>query len=90
MSHWSPKFKKKAVEIYLNSNNTQADVANFFEITIRTLQRWLDEYKNDGNLYRKKQIYHSYKIEEKHVKYLLKVLNFQKISLSQIQIYLIN
>lgn len=35
-----------------------------FEINIRTLQRWLYEYNNDGNLERKKQIYYLYKIEE--------------------------
>ena len=64
MSHWSPKVKIRAVEIYLNSNNTQKDVAKMFEITIRTLQRWIDEYKNDGNLQRKKQIYYSYKIKK--------------------------
>ena len=60
MSHWSPTVKIRAVEIYLNSNNTQADIAKMFKITIRTLQRWLNEYKNDGNLYRKhKSIIHT-------------------------------
>ena len=45
-----------------------------FEINIRTLQRWLYEYKKNGDLQREKQIYYSYKIEEKHVKYIMKVL----------------
>tara|TARA_B100001996_G_scaffold281408_1_gene221817 strand:- start:818 stop:1000 length:183 start_codon:yes stop_codon:yes gene_type:complete len=57
MAHWSSKVKIRAVEIYINSNITQKDVAQMFEINIRTLQRWLDEYKKDGNLERKKQIY---------------------------------
>jgi transposase len=74
MNHWSSKVKIRAVEIYINSNITQKDVAKMFEINIRTLQRWLYEYNNDGNLERKKQIYYSYKIEEKHVKYIMKVL----------------
>ena len=30
--------------------------------------------QKDGDLQRKKQIYYSYKIEEKHVKFILKVL----------------
>lgn len=64
MNHWSSKVKIRAVEIYINSNIKQKDVAKMFEINIRTLQRWLYEYNNDGNLERKKQIYYSYKIEE--------------------------
>ena len=58
------KVKIRAVEIYINSNITQENVAKMFEINTRTLQRWLYEYKKDGDLQRKKQIYYSYKIEE--------------------------
>jgi len=43
MNHWSSKVKIRAVEIYINSNITQKDVAKMFEINIRTLQRWLYE-----------------------------------------------
>lgn len=74
MTHWSSKVKIRAVEIYINSNITQENVAKMFEINIRTFQRWLYEYKKDGDLQRKKQIYISYKIEEKHVKYIMKIL----------------
>ena len=74
MTHWSSKVKIRAVEIYINSNITQENVAKMFEINTRTLQRWLYEYKKDGDLQRKKQIYYSYKIEEKHVKFIMKVL----------------
>ena len=74
MTHWSSKVKIRAVEIYINSNITQENVAKMFEINIRTFQRWLYEYKKDGDLHRKKQNYISYKIEEKHVKYIMKVL----------------
>ena len=71
---------KGSRNIYKFKYNTK-DVAQMFEINIRTLQRWLDEYKKDGNLERKKQIYYSYKIEEKHVKYILKVVkNNQSIT----------
>ena len=73
MTHWSSKVKIRAVEIYINSNITQENVAKMFEINTRTLQRWLYEYKKDGDLQRKKQIYYSYKIEEKHVKFIMKV-----------------
>ena len=45
-----------------------------FEITPRTLQRWIDDYRNIGSLDRKKQPYISYKMKEKHVKYILKIL----------------
>ena len=34
----------------------------------------LYKYKKDGYLQRKKQNYYSYKIKEKHVKYIMKVL----------------
>ena len=74
MTHWSSNVKKRVVEIYLNSNITQENVAKMFAINTRTLQRWLYEYKKDGDLERKKQVYYSYKIEEKHVKYILKIL----------------
>ena len=33
-----------------------------FAINTRTLQRWLYEYKKDGDLERKKQVYYQYKI----------------------------
>jgi len=32
INHSLSKVKKKAVEIYLNLNNTQADVANFLKL----------------------------------------------------------
>ena len=41
-----------------------------------------------NHLQRKKQSYYSYKIEEKHVKYIMKVL--KKNNLSQILIYSLN
>ena len=53
MTHWSSKVKIRAVEIYINSNITQENVAKMFEINTRTLQRWLYEYKKDGDLQRK-------------------------------------
>lgn len=81
MTHCSSKIKIRAVEIYINSTITQENIAKMFEINIRTLQKWLYEYKKDCNLHRKKQIYYSYKIKEKHVKYIMKVLkNNQSIT----------
>lgn len=60
MVHWSSKVKIRAVEIYLNSNTTQENVAKMFQINVRTLQRWLYEYKKEGNLQRKnKSITHT-------------------------------
>ena len=88
MTHWSSNVKKRVVEIYLNSNITQENVAKMFAINTRTLQRWLYEYKKDGDLERKKQVYYSYKNRRKTCKIYLK--NFTKKSVSQIQIYLLN
>jgi len=64
MNHWSSEVKIRAVKIYLNSDITQTNVAKMFEITPRTLQRWIEDYKNTGSLDRKKQHYTSYKIKE--------------------------
>ena len=45
-----------------------------FKITIRTLQRLLNDYKNVGNLYRKKTNLLFIQNRRKHVKYILKIM----------------
>ena len=50
MTHWSSKIKIRAVEIYINSTITQENIAKMFEINIRTLQKWLYEYRRPWSL----------------------------------------
>ena len=55
---------------------TQKEIAVFFEIDVRTVKRWIKKYRKEC-LNRKARDTKSYKIKQKHVNYLLKILKFQ-------------
>ena len=71
--HIDDNSKTIAVKKYINGVLTQKQIAEFFEIDVRTVKRWIRRYKDDC-LERKNRHSKSYKIEEKHIKYLLKLL----------------
>lgn len=65
--------KKIAVNHFINKSLTQKEIAVFFEIDVRTVKRWIKQYRGDC-LDRKARDSTSYKIKQKHVNYLLKII----------------
>lgn len=67
--------RKLAIEYYLeNENVTQNDVIKIFKISKSTFIRWLKQYNSSRNTKPSKRTAKSYKIKEKHVKYVIKVI----------------
>jgi len=65
----SSNTKTIAINHYLNNNITQNEIAKIFKIDVRTVKRWIKRYRDDA-LERKKRTTKSYKIKQKHVKFL--------------------
>ena len=77
-THKSNDYKLTAVEYYLVEDKTQEDVCKIFKCSPRSLMRWVEKYKNDGEIkrYNKKPV--AYKITKDQVKYDLKEINKNK------------
>ena len=59
-SHKSNDYKLTAVQYYLVEDKTQEEVCKIFKCTPRSLMRWVERYKNEGNVnihYRKPVAY---------------------------------
>ena len=48
--HKSIDYKLTAVQYYLVEDKTQEDVCKIFKCTPRSLMRWIERYKNEGNV----------------------------------------
>jgi transposase len=70
-SHKSNDYKLTAVQYYLVEDKTQEDVCKIFKCSPRSLMRWVERYKKDGNvnIHYRKQI--AYKVKKEYVKLLL-------------------
>ncbi len=69
-NHKSNDYKETAVKYYLVEDKTQKEVCKIFNCSPRSLMRWVERYKKDGNVninYRKPI---SYKVKNEEVKYL--------------------
>ncbi len=76
--HKSIDYKLTAVQYYLVKNKTQEDVCKLFKCTPRSLMRWIERYKNEGNVdihYRKPV---AYKVKKEYVKFLVDEINKNK------------
>ena len=60
----------------MNNNITQNEIANIFQINVRTVKWWIRRYKDD-NLERKQRTIKSYKVKKKHINNLLNLLKTQ-------------
>ena len=49
-SHKSNDYKLTAVQYYLVEDKTQEEVCKIFKCTPRSLMRWVERYKNEGNV----------------------------------------
>jgi len=82
-THKSSDYKETAVQYYLVEDKTQEEVCKIFKCSPRSLMRWVERYKNDGNVdihYRKPV---AYKVKKEYVKFLLDELQKNKTSTLQ-------
>ena len=73
-SHKSTDVRKIAIEYYNENNISQKEVAKIFQISEKTFWRWLDKYENTKELERKKRKAVSYKITQKEVDYVKRLI----------------
>ena len=70
-THKSNDYKLTAVQYYLIEDKTQEEVCKIFKCTPRSLMRWVERYKKEGNV----NIHHrtpvAYKVKKEYVKFLL-------------------
>jgi transposase len=77
-THKSNDYKLTAVQYYIVEDNTQEDVCKIFKCSPRSLMRWVERYKKDGNVdihYRKPV---AYKVKKEYVKFLVDEINKNK------------
>ncbi len=70
-THKSNDYKLTAVQYYLLEDKRQEEVCKIFKCTPRSLMRWVNQYKNEGNVnihYRKPV---AYKVKKEYVKLLV-------------------
>jgi len=77
-THKSNDYKLTAVQYYLVEDKTQEEVCKIFKCSPRSLMRWVERYKKEGNVdihYRKPV---AYKVKKEYVKFLVDVINKNK------------
>ena len=77
-THKSNDYKLTAVQYYLVEDKTQEDVCNIFKCSRRSLMRWVDKYKKDGEITGYERIPKAYKVHKEHVKFLLDEIKTNK------------
>jgi len=86
LTHKSNNYKLTAVQYYLVEDKTQEDVCKIFKCSPRSLMRWVNQYKKEGNVdihYRKPV---AYKVKKEYVKFLVDEINKNKtITLHEVQ-----
>ena len=77
-THKSEDYKLTAVQYYLVEDKTQEEVCKIFKCSPRSLMRWVERYKKDGNVdihYRKPV---AYKVKKEYVNFLVDEINKNK------------
>ena len=85
-NHKSSETRKLAIEYYLKNKVSQSQVSRIFQIGEKTFKRWLKQYREDKSLERKTRSAVAYKVKEKHVKYILKLVK-KKSNLVNTNVY---
>lgn len=76
--HKSEDYKLSAVDYYLTEDTSQEEVCNIFKCSSRSLMRWVDKYKNDGEIKRHNRKSIAYKIDKNEVKYIFEEIKKNK------------
>ena len=74
----SEDYKLSAVDYYLTEDKTQEEVCKIFKCSARSLMRWVDKYKKDGEIKRHNRTPVAYKIDKNEVKYILEEIKKNK------------
>jgi len=85
----SNDYKLSAVNYYLVENISQDEVCKIFKCSRRSLMRWVNRYKTDGNVdiqYRKPI---AYKVKKEHVDFLLQEIKKNKTITIEDLLYLL-
>ena len=77
-SHKSNDYKLTAVQYYLVEDKTQEEVCKVFKCTPRSLMRWVNQYKKEGNVNKHYRNPVAYKVKEEYVKLLVDEINKNK------------
>ena len=70
-THKSEDYKLSAVDYYLTEDTSQLETCRIFKCTPRSLMRWVQQYKKEGNvnIHYRKPI--AYKVKKEYVKFVL-------------------
>ena len=84
-THKSNDYKLTAVQYYLVEDKTQKEVCKIFECTPRSLMRWVEKYKKEGEIKRENRKPIAYKVHKEHVKFLLnEIKNNKTITMTEL------
>jgi transposase len=89
MTYKSNDYKLSAVNYYLVEDKKQEEVCKIFKCSRRSLMRWVERYKKDGNIdihYRKPV---AYKVKKEYVDFLLQELKKNKTITIEDLLYLL-
>ena len=76
--HKSEDYKLSAVDYYLTKDKSQQEICKIFKCSARSLMRWVDKYKKDGEIKRHNRTPIAYKIDKNEVKYILEEIKKNK------------
>ena len=77
-NHKSEDFKLSAVDYYLTEDKSQEEVCKIFKCSARSLMRWVDKYKKDGEIKRHNRMPVAYKIDKNELKKNKKIKKSKK------------
>jgi len=77
-THKSNDYKLTAVQYYLVEDTTQEEVCKIFKCSPRSLMRWVNQYKKEGNVNKHYRKPIAYKVKKEYVKFLLDELRTNK------------
>jgi transposase len=77
-THKSNAYKLTAVQYYLVEDTTQEEVCKIFKCSPRSLMRWVNQYKKEGNVNKHYRKPIAYKVKKEYVKFLLDELRTNK------------
>jgi transposase len=77
-THKSNDYKLTAVQYYLVEDTTQEEVCKIFKCSARSLMRWINQYKKEGNVNKHYRKPIAYKVKKEYVKFLLDELKSNK------------
>jgi transposase len=70
-THKSNDYKLTAVQYYLVEDKTQEEVCKIFKCSPRSLMRWVNQHKKEGNVNKHYRKHIAYKVKKEYVKFLL-------------------